>query len=215
MRRVTSIDEAIVFLGVSTLRHLSLTLEVFTTFGGAKCPGVSFEALEQHALLTAKIARKLMSDPGRTEAAFAAGLLHDCGQLVLANRLPAQFSEAVARSRSEGRVLYQVERELLGADHAEVGAYLLGLWGLPHAIVEAVAFHHAEERMTPGNLDVVMAVEVANLLAHTVTGTPGELEKAGGAALLGRLAGDRRQAWLRLATAEATGMPGPQQEERS
>ena len=92
-RKVSSIGEAIVLLGTETLRHLALTLEVFAAFPGAAGSQAAFEEQERHALLTARIARRLartppLGSPALAETAFAAGLLHDCGKLVLLDRLP-------------------------------------------------------------------------------------------------------------------------------
>jgi len=207
-RRVTGIEEALVLLGIGTLRHLALTLEVARTFTGGPRAPLSLEAFERHALLTARIARRIVADQSRAEAAFAAGLLHDCGKLVLMDRLPGPFAEALATSARDGRPLHVVERELLGADHAEVGAYLLGLWGLPHAIVEGVAFHHSEERMTAGSLDTVVAVGAANLLARAAgdQAAAGLAERERGR--LEVLARGHQAAWLELASAEAAGLGG-------
>lgn len=203
-RRISSIEEALVLLGIGTVRQLALTLEVAQMFGdpGGQGP-LSLEELERHGLLTARIARRILGDPARAEAAFAAGLLHDCGKIVLMSRLPEPFAEAVALAAREGRPLHEAERAVLGADHAEVGAYLLGLWGLPHPIVEAVAFHHSEQRMA-GGLDTVVAVGVANLLARSTT--PSELPPAAAArGQLDRLSQDRRAAWLQIAATEVAG----------
>jgi len=73
---------------------------------------------------------------------ICAGLLHDVGKLVLASNYPEQYVE-IGRNAQAKRVEWLVEeRESFGFDHADVGGYLLGLWGLPPAVVEAVAFHH-------------------------------------------------------------------------
>jgi len=91
-----------------------------------------------------------------------AAMLHDIGQLVLMHRLPADYADVLAEARE--RPLVQVERERLGATHAEVGAYLLGLWGLPEPIVWAVARHHATPPGGSGTLDETL--QIANDLAH-------------------------------------------------
>lgn len=205
-RRIAGIEEAIVLLGIGTLRHLALTMEVARAFGGGAAGEV--EALERHAVLTARIARRLAADPLLAEPAFAAGLLHDCGKLVLMDRLPGPYAEALAEASRTGRSPTEVERERLGADHAAVGAYLLGLWGLPHAIVEAVAFHHSDRHLAGGRLDPVTAVGAANLLALAAAAA-GALEVLD-RERLDRLAHGQLAAWRALAAAEAraVGEPG-------
>ncbi len=204
-RRVTSIESAIVYAGVNTLRHLTLTFELARELGGAAGPPAGAEAVERHSILTARIARRIVADPGGAEAAFAAGLLHDAGKLVLASRLPGPFGEAVALAGRGRRQLAECEREILGADHAQVGAYLLGLWGLPRPIVEAVAFHHDEERLASGRLDLPVVIAAANQLAHLAAGEEAATAAAAldRTAWLDRVSADHRTAWTSIAAAEA------------
>jgi HD-like signal output (HDOD) protein len=88
------------------------------------------------------------------------------GKLVLATRAPAHFKRALEGAETEGLPLYAVETELMGVSHAEVGAYLLGIWGLPSPVVEAVAHHHHPDRVPQDSLDAVGIVYISNILAH-------------------------------------------------
>ena len=201
-RRVTSIEGAIVYLGLSTLRHLALTLEVSRAFADA---GAEVERFERHSILVARIARRLTDDPAHAEAAFAAGLMHDAGKLALMARLPDAWREVSARAQAAGTGTLKAERDVLGADHAEVGAYLLGLWSLPHVLVEAVAFHHAVPA-APITVGGPGLVAVADALAHQVTGerdgaASHELDRA----TLGAAADP---GWMDLARQEAGLMSG-------
>ena len=105
------------------------------------------------------------------DAAIVAALLHDIGKLVLAYKMPDRFARLLARAQAEEKPLYQVEEELWGITHAEVGAYLLGLWGLPLRVTEAIAYHHAPSAVPHQRFDALAAVYVANLLAHESEGT--------------------------------------------
>jgi len=201
-RKIASIEEAIVFIGVNTLRNLTLTLEVFTALHGESLDRAALEAEERHALLTGRIARRIAGDATLADSTFAAGLLHDCGKLVLMERLPRGFAEARQRVEREGIPLSLAEREALGADHAELGAYILGLWGLPHPIVEAVAFHHSQARLNQGTIDGVVLVGVANLLAHAAARDLGSGPERELACLRDMLAGGHA-AWLGYAKREA------------
>lgn len=91
--------------------------------------------------MTARIASAL-TEPKRADAAYMAGLVCDIGELVLAPTLPEQLEAAWHHAGARSLPRTQLEQEVLGATHAEVGACLLGLWGLPFTIVEAVAGHH-------------------------------------------------------------------------
>ncbi|HTP43828.1 MAG TPA: response regulator [Candidatus Acidoferrum sp.] len=166
-REISTLNTAVSYLGIDMLQNLVLSAEVFRVFeNAAKLPGFSFEEVHQHSQLTAKIASHIPVPAAIHSAAIVAGLLHDVGKLVLATRSPKHFARAVAGAAEEKRPLFAVEQELMGASHAEVGAYLLGIWGLPCPVIEAVAHHHHPERIPLDTLDAVAVVHIANYLAH-------------------------------------------------
>ena len=168
-REVSSVRTAVGFLGMDTLQNLVLSAGVFTIFDQlARLPGFSCEELQAHSQLTAKIAGQIPASAHVRGVAVVAGLLHDVGKLVLATRAPAHFTRALEGAEAEGRPLFVVETELMGVSHAEVGAYLLGIWGLPSPVVEAVAHHHHPERVPQDSLDAVGIVYISNILAHQV-----------------------------------------------
>jgi HD-like signal output (HDOD) protein len=192
-RRITDVEAAIAYLGVNTLRHLALSLEIARSFGA----GVDMDAFERHAVLTARLAGKLVVAPEHRDVAFSAGLLHDCGKLVLMTRLPDRYREVAPLAAAEKIPAAEAERRVLGAGHDEIGGYLLGLWGIPHAIVGAVALHHDPRRTRGAVLDPVGAVGVADLLAHLVAEKePAAEHKAT------RLPPEKAKAWLALAGEE-------------
>ncbi|HRD66348.1 MAG TPA: response regulator [Candidatus Competibacter sp.] len=163
-RRITNVEEAVRYLGFTMVRNLVLTIEVFHP--GPQSAGFSFDSLQRHALRVASLAREIVADRLHADDAFMAGMLHDIGKLVLALRLPEQFRQTQERSRQHRLPSWQTERELLGISHAEIGAYLLGLWGLPYPIIEAAAYHHQPLSVPQHAFDVLAAVYVADGLAH-------------------------------------------------
>jgi putative nucleotidyltransferase with HDIG domain len=166
-RESSTINTAVSYLGIDMLHNLVLSAEVFRVFeNAAKLPGFSFEEVHEHSQLTAKIASHIPVPAAVHSAAVVAGLLHDVGKLVLATRSPKHFARALEGAAEEKRPLFAVEQDLMGVSHAEVGAYLLGIWGLPCPVVEAVAHHHHPERVPQDTLDAVAVVHVANYLAH-------------------------------------------------
>lgn len=166
-RRITTMQEAISYLGTNTLRSLVFSAEAFRTFKPqGRVTAQSLAALEQHAFLSASIATRLLKDRHQAQEAFMAAMLHDIGKLVLAIGAPGQFEDILATAAERKLPLYEQERETLGVSHAEVGAYLLALWGVPYPIVEAVAYHHQPGRVAQGTFGVLGAVYVANALAH-------------------------------------------------
>jgi HD-like signal output (HDOD) protein len=166
-RSMTNIQNAVSYLGINTLKSLVLSVEVFRVFAPkGHLEGFSLEDLQRHARLTSYIAARLPVPNHLVDIAMVAGILHDVGKLIMAWKLPPRFKKLMAEAREEQCPLYKVEEREYGFSHAEIGAYLLGLWGLPYAVVEAVALHHAPHRVPHQTFDATSAVYIANLLAH-------------------------------------------------
>lgn len=162
-REIVDVSQAVSYLGLSTVRTLALSLAVFKPFSGQPGACQLVESHQHHAVLTARLAAGIAND----EDAFLAGMLHDIGKLVLAVCRPgysARIDEAAPR---EQRITHQAERGEMGFSHAEVGAYLLSLWGLPYPAVEAAAFHHAPSSAGSG-WSLAGAVHVADALLHEI-----------------------------------------------
>jgi putative nucleotidyltransferase with HDIG domain len=167
MRDITEIRTAVTCLGMNILHNLVLSVEVLRTFRSAQSvPSFSIEAFQSHCQSAAKIAGQWGGQGSASRSAVVAAFLHDVGKLVLAERAPEQFGKALTRASAEKRPLFEVEEEVMGVSHAEVGAYLLSLWGVPYPIVEAVAYHHHPTRLPQEKLDLTTVTYVANLLAH-------------------------------------------------
>jgi HD-like signal output (HDOD) protein len=166
-RRISKPAEAVGFLGMDTLKTLLTAMTVFTWFESNLAPHFSAKEASEHSRNVGAAARAIAMAEGRprlmVDDSLAAGLLHDIGKLVLASSLPEQFAHVAARNSVN---LLDAEREAFGATHADVGGYLLGLWGLPGAVVEAVNLHHAPgESHTPG-FSALTATHVADSLVR-------------------------------------------------
>ena len=166
-RRITRIEDAVRYLGFNMVRDLVLTVEVFQSV--PKLHHFSMDTLQNHALRTATIARRMFTEPRLADDAFMAGLLHDIGRLIMASELPDQLDAALELAEREQLPLYVAETRVLGASHAEIGAYLLGLWGLPYPIIEATANHHQPQRVPQRGFEILAATYLANLLVQETT----------------------------------------------
>jgi HD-like signal output (HDOD) protein len=173
-RHVSNPSQAATLLGIDTLKALVLSVHIFSVLKDAQVDGFSLDTLWNHSVATGALAKHIAgSQDSRVEVrdhALMAGLVHDAGKLILAANLPERFREAVALARDEGIELWQAEQRVLGNTHAEVGAYLLGLWGLPDQIVEAVAFHHNPRQSFGNAFAPLTAVHVADALEHDTHG---------------------------------------------
>jgi HD-like signal output (HDOD) protein len=149
---IRSAERAVSFLGIDNVATLVLASGVFKAPLASNCaPNIA--ELWQHSLRTASIARTLALhekwSSARADDAFLAGMLHDLGHLVIATSAPC------------GEIPYGVE-----IDHAQAGAYLVGLWGFPDNLIEAIAFHHCPSRTGTLGLSLPLLLHAANLLAH-------------------------------------------------
>lgn len=164
-QRVASARQAVAWLGVELLKALALSVHAFGALPAPAFKGFSLEQLQQHSLLTARLGRQLVGgDVKRAGEVFTAAVVHDIGKLILAVGMPERFSEVLQTYAATSRPLHVIEYELLQVTHAEVGGYLLGVWGLPLSIVEAVAFHHAPSQVAGRDLATLAAVHIADAL---------------------------------------------------
>jgi putative nucleotidyltransferase with HDIG domain len=164
-------------LGTGLVRTLALTDGVFWCAEPAQLPGFDLEAFCRHGVATGLRASRIVAlekgAPAEIKTAFTAGVLHDVGKLVLVVTVPELVQQARSQAEASGVPLWQAEREVLDATHAEVGAYLLGLWGLPQAIVDIVARHHEPRARAAAGFGALTAVHVANALEHQSALPPG------------------------------------------
>jgi putative nucleotidyltransferase with HDIG domain len=164
-RRISNIEEAVSYLGFKAIRNLAMSVEVFSQWPGVTSSGLDLTRLQQHAQAVAAAATALTAKTAIADDAMLAGLLHDIGYWVLAQECPSELGRAVDLSISTGMPLHAAEMQVIGASHAEIGAYLLGIWGLPYPVVEAVANHHEPGRVSHTEFDVLAALITAHTLA--------------------------------------------------
>ena len=164
-RQVSSIGGAVAFLGVEVIKAIVLSVEVSKMFPVSQAiPDFSIDSVQKRSLASAQLAKRLLGHESGGDNVLIAGMLQDVGQLIFAARAPQRFSIALSTSSRGKSPLYEAELELFGSTHAEVGGYLLGLWGLPSKIVHAVA-HHLEPVVGARVFDAAAALYVSNLLS--------------------------------------------------
>ena len=158
------IKDAVTYLGFATVRNLVLSAEIFSQWQAKGLGDVDPEQLQTHAQSAAAACKALAGGRASPDDAWLAGLLHDIGYWILIQECPKDLASAIELARREALPLLECERRITGATHAELGAYLLGLWGLPYTIVEAVALHHTPKAITPHGYDLVGALAVSHSL---------------------------------------------------
>lgn len=170
-RQVTTATQAASLLGLNTIKALVLTTGLFAPIEGSKLPrGFSIDVLWRHSMIVGAYAQAIcqVEDIPKEMAgdAYTAGLLHDTGALVFASACTEDYARVCDYAVMNAIPLSDAEKEVLGCTHGEVGAYLLGIWGLPHPIVESIAYHHRPVDSIGSGFSPLTAVHAADVLAY-------------------------------------------------
>ncbi len=176
-RRIDDLGTAVMAVGVSQIRDLALATSVISLFQDVPAEEVSMEDFWKHSLATAVGSRVLASlrQEFNVESLFLAGLLHDLGRLVLFLRAGRMMNRAIREARNRGTALHEVESEIFGFHHGDVGQALMERWNLEELFAEVAAFHHAplqSERFPVETATVHSADVIANLLRWGHSGAP-------------------------------------------
>ena len=173
-RRISIPSEAVVLLGIDVVRALVLTIGLFTDFQKSGVSEQIIKDVYDHSMKTGKLARDIALSASvskeQADEAFLAGLLHDIGKLVVVQNVPEEYGKLLANRLVRDIPIVEEERKRFGTTHAQIGAYLMGLWGFSTQIVEAVAFHHDPGQFPSSTFDVLGAVHVSNALVHHQSG---------------------------------------------
>lgn len=162
--------QAVVMLGVETIRDLVLAIGIFSQFDLSKQEKFELNNLWNHSQRTSSLAKTIVTQCGGNKQqinhALIAGLVHDIGKLVLADNLPDQYEAFMKKCPKQKTSLYEVEIAEMGTSHAHIGAYLLGVWGLPDPIIQGVIGHHNLWVTGQKPSIVTLAVHIANVLDY-------------------------------------------------
>ncbi len=169
-REALTVEKAVVLLGFDTVRQVTLALKVLEVFGGpaAKKAGEGFDRAEfwKHCLGVACAARRIaaaVKSSVRPEEAFVLGLLHDLGKDALNATMPKSYLKVLKKAEEAEADLCDVERLLLGVDHAVVGRRLAERWGLPRTLVETIWLHHHPAEVLPSSIAAGRHVQIVTL----------------------------------------------------
>lgn len=169
-RRVTTPADAVVMLGMATVKAVAMGIQLYADLDKVKPLYFSTDKLWRHCLSVGTRARRLAQhvtgDARLAEEAFTAGLFHDIGKLILSVQLDELYQRSVTLAEKRRVPIWEIETELFGSSHGEAGACLLGLWGLPQAVVEAVGWHHQPLRSTDTGFTALTAVHLADVTEH-------------------------------------------------
>lgn len=172
-REVTSIKKSVVYIGLNSIKNISISIAAIGVLPKKNLSGYSMNNFLLHSLTTAAVARLLGKSKGVPETDlsdyFVTSLLHDIGQLTLAQFLPELFAQAYDLSKKEGILIQQAEKKVIGEDHAMVGAMLAEKWKLPENLIHCIRYHHRLDELEDATIlekTIFVANQVSKLLVE-------------------------------------------------
>lgn len=165
---ITSVQQAVTLLGLEIVKGVLFSVEMVRTFSIDEEKTFSINDIVEHSLLVANFTKTILEhehvNRAIIEKTFITAILHDIGELVFAYALPERYRTIIEVSRSFEQTLARLEMQVLGSTHAEAGAYLLGLWGLPDDIVSAIAHHHTPAKASGTAAAILATMHAADYI---------------------------------------------------
>ncbi len=174
LRQITSISHAIVILGHSTVKNMALSVSAFNSEPEEGEPFLDRKRFWIHSLGVAYGCRIIHERVGRngdgldSGSIFLCGLLHDIGKVILDNCYNKEYAIALKRAKKEHRWIDEMEKDLFGVDHCEIGYYLASKWQLPDLLVNTIRYHHSPNESIPEHLKATMIVHLADDLCRKI-----------------------------------------------
>lgn len=163
---VTSVKRAIVMLGFDRVNRLALAASLGHLFKGKLCAKHTAKDLWTHCIAVGAVAKDLAQQvqPALAEDAFLAGLTHDLGLVALLQLMPKELADLCDRAATDERGFREIEREVIGVDHEQIGLALTTEWGFPPACRAAAGFHHRPGEAEEESRALAEIVHVADTL---------------------------------------------------
>jgi len=166
--KVADLKLAIALLGFKEIRNLAMTAYIAILFKKGHGHGpYTREGLWNHSIAVGSVAQLIAEVCGMVQPreAYLAGLLHDVGFILLDQYLHKPFCQVID-ALEEGKPVWQVEQEILGFDHAELGAFVTSHWNMPEHLATTIRYHHAPREYDGPHREMVYVVALANSFCH-------------------------------------------------
>ena len=162
VRKISNPKEAVMLLGTETIKALVLSVKIFSEFNQKKFAWFNFDDLFNHSMSVSMFAQTITKeehlDKNLVNHSLMAGMFHDLGKLILVTNFQEPYQKLLIEARQTGQSLWDLENDLFGISHAEIGAYLMGLWGLEYPVIEAIAYHHCPGKSLSNSTGLLTAV---------------------------------------------------------
>ena len=166
--QISNMDRAIVLLGLSAVKNISIAASMTQMFSsGTAVEGFNGNDVWKHSIAVAVGCRLLTAAQGRpaVEESFLAGLIHDIGLLVERQMFARQLGEVISRSGQGEGSFCDLENQIIGADHQAFGMALATKWRFPSILCTAIGYHHKPMQVAPNNRELPVLVHLADILA--------------------------------------------------
>ena len=162
VRKISNPKDAVMLLGTETIKALVLSVKIFSEFNQKKFTWFNFDELFNHSMSVSMfaqtISKKEQLDQNLVNNSLMAGMFHDLGKLILVTNFQKPYQKVLTEVGKTRQNLWDLEYEMFGTSHAEIGAYLMGLWGLEYPVIEAIAFHHRPGKSLSNSTGLLTAV---------------------------------------------------------
>ena len=162
VRKINNPREAVMLLGTETIKALVLSVKIFSQFNHKKFAWFNFDELFNHSMSVSMFAQTISKqehlDQTLVNNSLMAGMFHDLGKLILVANFQEPYQKVLTEAGKTRQNLWDLEIEQFGTSHAEIGAYLMGLWGLEYPVIEAIAFHHRPGKSLSNSTGLLTAV---------------------------------------------------------
>ena len=175
VRKISNPKDAVMLLGTETIKALVLSVKIFSEFNQKKLGWFDFDELFDHSMSVSMFAQTISKeeqlDQSLVNHSLMAGMFHDLGKLILVTNFQEPYREVLTESRQTKQNLWDLETERFGTSHAEIGAYLMGLWGLEYPVVEAIAYHHCPGKSLSDTTGLLTAVHFGDAFDRLQNGS--------------------------------------------
>ena len=172
--KIKNIPHAIIILGFNNVRNALVSVSIIKSFSEKKgFEGFEIKDFWKHSIAVGVIS-KYLSEESKLDSpddCFVAGLLHDVGKVVLSQHFTELFGLVWKSIQEDGLSFYEAEKELLPANHVQIGAHLAKKWQFPASLIESITYHH-DIRKTVSNLDQLVIVHTANTIMNNYEADP-------------------------------------------
>jgi HD-like signal output (HDOD) protein len=189
VRKISNPKEAVMLLGTETIKALVLSVKIFSEFNQKKFAWFNFDELFNHSMSVSMFAQTISKnehlDQNLVNNSLMAGMFHDLGKLILVTNFQEPYQKIMTEAGETRQNLWDLEIERFGTSHAEIGAYLMGLWGLEYPVIEAIAFHHCPGKSLSNSTGLLTAVHFGDAFDRLKNG-PNNLNSEDGLRQLDR-----------------------------